>query len=226
MGCIVARTRYIDDYLKTCIDAGIEQLVILGAGYDTRPYRFGELTEKVRVFELDHPATLNGKMKILEEIFGSIPQHVTYIPIDFDKESMAERLCASGFSRDPKTLFIWEGVTMYITAEAIDATLDFVARNSGKGSSIIFNYMLHSVVNGTCRRENADKMRQAYVKRGEPLVFGIPEGTVGEFLTRRGFRDVRDVDGEFLKRVYFHGKNAGTNVCCLCGFVTANVKGQ
>jgi len=224
IGCVGARTRYIDDYLKACIENGIEQLVMLGAGYDTRPYRFGELEGKVRVFELDQPATQKAKIEKIKTIFGSTPDHVVYVPIDFDRESMAEKLYASGFDKTAKTLFIWEGVTMYITADAVDETLDFVARNSGKGSSIIFNYILQSVVDGTCQTENAEKMRQSYLQRGEPLIFGIPQGTIVEFLSQRGFCDVRDVNGEFFKNAYFGGKNIARNVCSLCGFVTARVK--
>ena len=224
IGCAGARTRYIDDYLKTCIDRGIEQLVMLGAGYDTRPYRFSELKGKVRVFELDQPATQRAKIEKLKMIFGSTPEHVVFVPIDFDRESMADRLYASGFASDLRTLFIWEGVTMYITAKAVDATLGFVAKHSGKGSSIVFNYILQSVVDGTCRTENAEKMRQSYAQRGEPLIFGIPEGAIGGFMSERGFCNVRDVNGEFFKSAYFKGKNASMNVCCLCGFVTATVR--
>jgi methyltransferase (TIGR00027 family) len=224
IGCVGARTRYIDDYLKACIDEGIEQLVILGAGYDSRPYRFSDMKGKVRVFELDQPATQRGKIEKIKMILGSTPEHVVYVPINFDKESMADRLYDSGFKGDLKTLFIWEGVTMYITAEAVDATLAFVAKNSGKGSSIVFNYMLQSVVDGTYRTEDAEKMRQSYAQRGEPLIFGIPEGTIYGFLSERGFCNVKEVNGEFFKSAYFKGKIASMNVCCLCGFVTATVR--
>ncbi len=224
ISCVGARTRYIDDYLKACIENGIEQLVMLGAGYDTRPYRFSELKGRVKVFELDQPATQKVKTEKLKTILGSIPEHVVYVAIDFDRENMADRLFSSGFERTARTLYIWEGVTMYITAEAVDETLDFVANNSGKGSSIIFNYMLQSVVDGTCRTEDAEKMRQSYAQRGEPLTFGIPEGTIVEFLSQRGFCDVRDVNGEFFKNAYFGGINTSRNVCSLCGFVTARVE--
>ena len=224
IGCVGARTRYIDDYLQTCIASGIEQLVMLGAGYDSRPYRFSGLKGKVRVFELDQPATQKAKVERIKTIFGSAPDHVVYVPINFDRESMADRLYASGFDRDLKTLVIWEGVTMYLTAEAVDATLGFVAKNSGKGSSIIFNYMLQSIVDGTCRTENAEKMRRSYAQRGEPPIFGIPEGTIEGFLSARGFCDVKDVNGEFFENAYFTGKIANTSVCHFCGFVTATVK--
>jgi methyltransferase (TIGR00027 family) len=89
---LVARTRYIDDYLQSCIDAKIEQLVILGAGYDARAYRFDSLKGRVRVFEVDHPAMQKVKVARLKRIMGALPEHVVCVPIDFDAESLETRL--------------------------------------------------------------------------------------------------------------------------------------
>lgn len=224
VGCVASRTRYIDDYLRKCIDNGIEQLVILGAGYDSRAYRFDELKGKVRVFELDHPATQKVKIEKVRKILGSIPDNVMYIPIDFDKEKFYKKLFESGYNKNLKTLFIWEGVTMYITAEAVDETLSFVANNSSDGSSIIFNYIFQSVIDGTCDLEGAEKIAKSYERRGEPLRFGIEEGTVEEFLSKRGYYQVKNVTGEYFKKEYFRGKSQNRKVCCLCGFVHATVK--
>jgi len=113
---------------------------------------------------------------------------------------------------------------MYLTAEAVDETLSFVAKNSGKGSSIIFNYIFQSVVDGTNKREEAKKIKISYEKRGEPLSFGIEEGTIDEFLSTRGFYQIENITGEYFKSAYFKGKNQNRNVCCLCGFVHARVK--
>ncbi len=224
IGCIAGRTRYIDDHLRECIDDGIEQLVILGAGYDTRAYRFDELKGKVKVFEVDHPATHKVKVEKVKKILGSLPDHVVYVPIDFDKEKLDQRLFESDYDKKLKTLFIWEGVTMYITAEAVDETLSFVAQNSGLGSSIIFNYMFQSVLDGTCELDYAAKIREDYERRGEPLTFGIHEGAIDEFLSRRGFYQVKSVTGDFFRSSYFRGVNQDRKVCCLCGFVTATIK--
>jgi methyltransferase (TIGR00027 family) len=158
-GYVVARTRYIDEYLRTCIHEGIEQLVILGAGYDSRAYRFEELKGKVKVFEVDHPATQTAKMRKVENALESPPEHIEYIGVDFDTESLDECMSQSEYRLSLKTLFIWEGVTMFITADGVDATLDFVKRSSGEGSSIIFDYILKSVLDGTCEFEEAEKWR-------------------------------------------------------------------
>lgn len=221
---IVARTRYIDDYLKTCIDEGIEQLVILGAGYDSRVYRFDELKGRVKVFEVDHPATQRVKIGKVEKAFGSLPDNVVYVAIDFDKEKLNERMFQSGYDHKLKTLFIWEGVTMFITAEAVDETLAFMARRSGKDSSVIFDYILKSVVDGTCRFEEAEKWRRTVERMGEPYAFGIEEGTIGEFLSQRGFHLVKDVDTDFLKSTYIEAIDPNRRVPRHYRVVHATVK--
>ena len=223
-GCLVGRTRYIDDCLKACITDGIKQLVILGAGYDSRAYRFGELKEKVKVFEVDHPATQKVKIEKVSRILGSLPSHVVYVPVDFEKERLDKRLFESGYDKSLKTLFIWEGVTMYITAEAVDETLAFVAGNSGKGSSIIFNYIFRSVLDGTCELEYAQKVRRAHERGSEPFKFGIEKGKIDGFLSSRGFYQVKNVTGEYFKDAYFKGVNQNRLVCCCCGFVHTTVK--
>lgn len=203
-GYVVARTQYIDDYLKTCLHDGIEQLVILGAGYDSRAYRFQESIGKVKVFEIDHPATQRVKIKKVEKTFGSLPKHCVYVPVDFDRDRLDARMVESGYAPSLKTLFIWEGVTMFITAEGVDATLSFMAQRSGPSSSIIFDYILKSVVDGTCEFEEAEKWRRVCKNiLGEPYTFGIEAGIIGEFLSTRGFHQVGDIGADFLKSTYF-----------------------
>ena len=223
-GSIIAQTRHIDDYLMRCIHGGIKQLVILGAGYDSRAYRFDELKGKVKVFEVDNPATQRVKAEKVKKIFGFLPNHVIYVPIDFDKDKLDERLFESGYDRNLKTLFIWEGVTFYITAEAVDETLAFVAKNSGEGSSIIFNYIFQSVVDGTTKLEEAKKWRRQLERYGEPPTFGIEEGTTEEFLAERGFGQVKNMTAESLENTYFKGKNRGRKVMAFLPIVHATVK--
>jgi methyltransferase (TIGR00027 family) len=231
VGDVIGRVRYIDDYLETCTNDGLEQLVILGAGFDSRPYRFEELNGKVKVFEIDHPATQKVKKDKIKKIFGSLPDHVVYIPIDFNKEKLEERLFEKGYDRKLKTLFIWEGVTMYLTAEAVDETLAFVAKNSGEGSSIIFDYIFKSFLDDPSQWEGVgriDTVRKAYELIDEPItderfIFGIPDGAITEFLSQRGFHRIEEVTGEYLKNTYFQGANSNRNVLCVCGFVVATV---
>ena len=151
----IARTRYIDDRLQALIDGGLEQLVILGAGYDSRAYRFDALKTHIKVFEVDHPATQRVKKEKLLEIFRVLPRHVTYIPVDFRDAELGACLFDHGYDRCLKTLFILEGVLMYVAPGAVDETLAFISANTAKGSAVIFDYTYPEVLAGTCDRKEA-----------------------------------------------------------------------
>lgn len=222
---MAARTRYIDDLLLSRIEDGIEQLVILGAGYDTRAYRFDAL-KSIKVFEVDHPATQGTKMATIEKIFGALPDHVTYVPVKFNKQQLSSRLYEAGFNRHQKTFFIWEGVTFYLKSQDVDDTLSFVACNSGPGSSIFFDYMLQSVLDGRCNLIEAKKVRksQSFNSDGEEAyTFGIEDGTIENFLSKRCYTNILDMQIEQLKNKYFHGKNRKRKLHALFGYVHAAV---
>ncbi len=222
MGFLVARERYIDDCLKAALEAGISQVVILGAGFDSRAYRSGGLRPGVRVFEVDHPATQAIKKQKVLQILGNLPAHVTYTAVDFDREDLGERLSASGYQEGARSFFIWQGVTHYLTPQAIDATLAFVKNHSAPGSQIVFDYIYTSVLDGTLKRGEVASMRRAQRFTGEGLVFGIPEGALKAFLEQRGFCEVKDCTREELVKTYFTGPNLGRKVAT--GYAIASGK--
>ena len=233
LDCIPARTRYIDEYVNKCIDDGLDQLIILGAGYDSRAYRIERLKGRVTVFEVDHPATQMLKREKVKKMLDPLPSNVVYVPLDFNKETLPQRMLQSRYDKDKKSLFIWEGVTPYLTAEAVDETLRFVAGNSGPGSSIIFSYILKSVVDGTCQLEGAQEIRKAFSRggiadlssdQGDRLMFGIEEGSIEAFLSERGFQQIKDISGDYYEAEYFTGPNRNRKGCCLCRVVSATVK--
>lgn len=220
---IRARVRYFDDFVKNSLDEGLEQLVIMGTGYDTRAYRIEGLKGRIKVFEVDHPDTQCVKVEKIKEIFGFLPDHVIYVPVDFEIDNLGERLVEQGYDRSKKTLFIMEGLIMYIPLEAVNETLSFIAKNSGKGSSIIFDYYLESVVDGTCELEVGMNIRDYTYQQGEPLQFGIKEGMAEAFLAERGFSGIRNVTAEEYKKLYFYGVNKDRKVCSLLLFAHAIV---
>lgn len=183
------RTRHIDDVVENSLNTGISQIVNLGAGLDSRAYRIDALRSG-RVFELDLPATQEYKKKRVREILGSLPGHVTYVPIDFAKQDLAIVLNSAGFDRKAKSLFIWEGVTMYIPESAIDATLRFVATNAAPGSLIVFDYFLESGLPAPTPSLRETTGRVAAV--GEPFVFGMPGDDARSFVKQRGLTVVTD----------------------------------
>lgn len=221
-GFLAARERYIDDVLQNFLDAGLQQLVILGAGYDSRAYRF-DLPGRVKTFEVDHPATQVDKVAKVQRIFGKIPEHVTYVPVDFNTQTLSGCLLSAGYDPSLVSLFIWQGVSMYLTAEAVDATLDFVVKNSTPGSAIAFDYLYQAALDGMQKQSEISNMRRYRFMIGEGLTFGIPEGAAGAFLNERGFREVKDINAAGLKSTYFVGKNASRKVTNGYGIVIGRV---
>ncbi len=224
-GGLVARTRYIDDYLLARLNEGVRQVVILGAGYDSRAYRFEEVCRHVRVFEVDHPATQNVKIEKMDQLLNGLPDYVTYVSVRFNSENLAEKMQQSGYRKDEKTLFIWEGVTMYLTAEAVDATLAFVADHCACGTSIIFDYFPPSIADGTCPLREAITLRKMVARYGEAICFGIEPKDIESYLARRGFHRVHNISAEECKRLYFNENYEKLPVSRLFNFVHAEVRG-
>ncbi len=220
-GFLAARDRYIDDVLQGFLKENLQQLVILGAGYDSRAYRF-DLTH-VRTFEVDHPATQQDKLVKVRAIFGKVPDHVCFVPVDFNTQTLAQRLLEAGYDSTLKTLFIWQGVTMYLNSEAVDATLDFVVKCSGPGSAIVFDYIYQNVLDGTRQQNEVANMRRYRFMTGEGLTFGIPLGMISPFLEAKGFIDVKDVSADDLTTMYCIGKNAGRAVAGGYGIVIGRI---
>jgi methyltransferase (TIGR00027 family) len=202
------RTRHIDDVVEDSLKTGIRQIVNLGAGLDSRAYRIDALRSG-RVFELDLPATQEYKKNRVRELLGSLPGHVTYVPIDFAKQDLAMVLDSAGFDRKAKSLFIWEGVTMYIPESAVDATLRFVATNAAPGSRIVFDYFLESGLRAPTPSLRETTGRVAAV--GEPFVFGMPADDARAFVKQRGLTVVSDFGyGELGTRYLPKGSNLPT----------------
>jgi methyltransferase (TIGR00027 family) len=225
VGFITVRERTIDDYLKTGLAEGLGQVVLLGAGFDTRAYRIPGI-EKTRVFEVDYPATQAAKRKALKKVMDPLPGHVTFIPVDFNTQALGEPLRSGGYSEQAKTLFIWQGVTYFLEAKGVDSTLDFVANHSGPGSSVIFDYMYNEIFQDPNNSYGKSLKRVAKMS-GEDYMFGINRGQVEPFLTQRGFRNVNNMTLDQLKQRYFTGPNARRTVPADIAIVSAVVnKGE
>ena len=220
-GGILARARYIDERLTTALDEGIEQLVILGAGNDTRAYRLGAKAAGVRVFEVDHPSTQQAKVAKLQTLFGRVPPQVAHVPVDFCRDDLGTELRAAGYHPGKRTLFIWEGVIYYLDAAAVDALLTFVSRNSGSGSAIVFDYFPPSVIDGTSAHKEARNLRKLVARFGEPFTFAVDDGDIRQFLHDKGFHEIEVVGSAACKQAWFHGVNESMKVSEMFRFVHA-----
>jgi len=135
---IAARTRFAEDSLAAAVERGVRQLVVLGAGLDTYAYR-GEMRERVRIFEVDHPATQAWKRRRLAEAAIPLPSRFTFVPVDFERETLPGGLEAAGFDPAQQTFFTWLGVVPYLAVEAVWSTLSFIASLS-QGAHVVFDY--------------------------------------------------------------------------------------
>lgn len=198
-----ARTKHMDEILEAAGKDGVTQVVNLGAGYDSRAYRYHQAMPNVRFFEIELPWMVTEKKRRVKAILGEIPDYVTYVPIDFNIQNIPDELAKAGYDPNLKTLFIWEGVTYYISAEAVEATLQFIRDKSAPGSSVVFDYMSLGAIRGNWKKYPDTRRLSFWVKyRGEPFVFGIPEGQEIEWVEERGLKVLSDLDREALEERY------------------------
>src|SRR5918911_4849339 len=136
----VARTRVIDDHLRRALADGMRQVVVVGAGFDARAYRI-EGVESATVFEIDREQTQTPKRATVASRLGREPAHVRFVTADLERIGLDDALRAAGFDAGAAAFVIWEGVTNYLSAEAVDATLRAVVSVGGRGSRLAFTYV-------------------------------------------------------------------------------------
>lgn len=187
---IVGRTNAIDEVVR---ERPAPQLVILGAGLDARAHRLPELAGTT-VFEVDHPATQAYK-RPRATTFPITARAVRYVAVDFERDDLGERLAESGQTTDEPTSWIWEGVTMYLTREAVGATLSTIAALSAKGSTLVLTYGTPELSFGSpAMRALGPFVRPAFALLGEPLHFLPTREEIAALVREHGFRVDRDLD--------------------------------
>jgi len=184
---VAARARHFDEVITLAAKTGLEQLVILGAGYDTRAYRIGEFKDRVRVFELDHPDTQRVKKEKIAEIFGRLPEDVVYVPVDLESPDFGRALLESGYSPEKKTLFVMEGVVLYLTPGAVDRILSFVVDNSGKHSAVLFDYPAETGDADSPTTDIREELGKRTARDGEPVRFTMPKEARENFSAHGAF---------------------------------------
>jgi methyltransferase (TIGR00027 family) len=203
---VIARTKYIDEVFSNAVSEGFDQILIFGAGFDSRGIRLIGDAKRVTVFELDAPQTMNAKTGRLRQLGFPASSSIVYVPIDFEKESIREKVLSYGFDPNKRTLFILEGVLMYLSQDAVNNTFGFINQCAGSHSEIVFDYVLASVLRGDVNRYGAKKAYETIVKvdkGGEQWTFAIEETEVERFLQERGLRLVRQLTTADLEKIYF-----------------------
>jgi len=207
----VARTRFIDDAVGAALEEQIEQFVVLGAGFDSRAYRLPGL-RKIAVFEVDHPDTLRRKRAALTRALGAFPQQVRFVRTDFNEYDLEQAMAAAssgggpasggGYRESARTLFLWEGVTNYLTEAAVDATLCWCSR-AAPGSKLLFTYVDRSVLENPRLFFGTEKLFATLEAAGEKWTWGIAPSALPEFLAQRGLALERDVSAAEYRYLYW-----------------------
>lgn len=200
----IARTRLIDDLLIQALSAGVQQVVILGAGYDARAFRIPGIG-RVRVIEIDHPATLAAKRRRLQKLLGSFPHYVQFAAADFNRQSLEEIISGTSFDASLQTFFIWEGVTNYLTAAAVDAAFRSIRRIANR-STVLFTYIDKAVLDSDETFAKAKNLDRLLRQVSERWTFGFDPHEVGDYLQERGFVLDQDIGSVEYRARYLENK--------------------
>lgn len=197
----VVRTRAIDDLVGQAIHTGARQLVLLGAGFDSRSYRLKEV-QGVPVFEVDHPSTQHAKRERLSACLGRLHVNVCYVSVDFERDDLENNLISAGFDPSVPSVVVWEGVVSYLTESTVEVTLALLKGLLFPSSQLIFTYMHRGALDGTESFPGARRWKSWVKFSGEPFNFGFDPGTLSEALKPFGFLLQSDKSTEELARRY------------------------
>jgi len=200
---IAARTRFAEDALTAAVARGVRQLVVLGAGLDTYAYRT-TLGESLRIFEVDHPATQAWKRERLAQAAIPVPSMLTFVPIDFEREILADGLAAAGFDPAQQTFFTWLGVVPYLTEQAVLSTLGFIA-SLPVGAHVVFDYS-NPPVSGPDQNDDAsvrDSLAERVASLGETFKSHFETDVLHASLTALGFSQIEDLGPALIRERYF-----------------------
>ena len=200
---VIARTKYIDAVFRQALAEKFDRILIFGAGFDTRALRFQDAIENTRVFELDVSATQQAKIGQYQKRHLAVPPSLTFISIDFDKESLSMKLDEAGFCKQRRGLFILEGLVMYLQPKSVDETFHVIRDYAGEGSRVVFDYIYASVLRKEGIYYGETGIVQTVSDAGEQWHFGIEKGQIEEFLARYAMQLIDHKDAKDLEQAYF-----------------------
>jgi methyltransferase (TIGR00027 family) len=203
---MAARSRYAEDELARAIAEGVTQYVVLGAGLDTFAYRNPHAG--LRVFEVDHPATQAWKREQLEAADIQIPSSLTFVPIDFEQQTLADGLHNSGFNAKAAAFFSWLGVTPYLTREACMTMLSLIAKLPA-GSGVVFDFAVDPALLNPGQRQAIEALSKRVAAFGEPFQLFFDPAKLQDELKRLGFHRTEFLQGKELNARYFKDRSDG-----------------
>jgi methyltransferase (TIGR00027 family) len=217
---VTVRSRIAEDELGAAVARGVRQYVLLGAGLDTFAYR--NPFPDVRVFEVDHPATQAWKRKLLRRAGIAQPDSVTYVPVNFERETAMDGLQIAGFDRSAPAFFAWLGVTMYLREDVVYSVLQSIAAMP-PASGVTFDYALARKEMSLLARLAVWSVNRRLQRIGEPWITFFTPTRLATKLQTLGFHDVRDLDARQLNATYFSSRTDGLRVSSVGHVMIASV---
>ncbi len=200
---VIARTKLLDEFFLDGLANRVCQVVILGAGMDTRALRFASKNQGTKIIELDIKKTQYPKIGILNRKKVKLPDELVFASIDFNEQSLSDVLMDAGYQMNQQCLFLWEGVTMYLNSDAVDNTLAFIRESSQKGSRVTFDYIFASVLRQENKFYGEKEIFDTVSQAGEGWTFGLEQGEIEGYLTERGFKMISHYTPAELEGRYF-----------------------
>jgi methyltransferase (TIGR00027 family) len=201
---IIARTAFFDELFINALNTKTPQIVLLGAGYDSRAYRFTGLNQNTHIFELDAAPTQERKIKCLKTAKVDIPRSVAFVPINFMQDDLVSELVKAGFNEIEKTLFLWEGVSYYLNQDAVTATLKKITHFIHKENQIAFDYSVPITEEMLAQSYGAEMFMKSMNAHhdNEEFLFSIKSEEIETFLTQNQLRMLEHLDNELIEQKY------------------------
>lgn len=206
-GTFLARARYTEEKLESAMLRGIDQYVILGAGLDSFAWRRGDLAGKLRIFELDHPASQLAKRRRLEDLGFPVPGNLELIPVDLGRETVAEALVRSGYHHDRRSFFSLLGTVQYIAREAVINTLRSIASAAAPGSELVLTYIQPRECVEPAQQPTFDRMLRFAARQGEPFVSLFDPATFPAEVSTLGYSLLENCSPLEQALKYFAGRS-------------------
>jgi methyltransferase (TIGR00027 family) len=194
---VIARTKYFDDNYVQALQNEIEQIVFLGAGYDSRPYRFSNLIKNTKIFELDTKPTQLNKLSLLQKNGIAPHRNISFVSVDFERDDFLVVMSEKGFDKSKQTLFLWEGVTFYLSYHAVIRMLRILKENSIAGCQLCFDFQT--------THDNKDLIKTEL--KDETIKFGIPFGEIDNFVKDNGYTLIEHINSNDMEKRFLTLEN-------------------
>lgn len=223
-GQILSRSRYAEDKLEKAIENGIRQYVILGAGMDSYVLRHPELKDRLTIFEIDHPATQAVKRERIMKLTGKLPENLVFVPVDFEKQTIAEALDHTSFISTEPAFFSWIATTFYLTRQSIYKTLSSIKEFSEIGSELVFDYSIADTSLSPKGKDESITTKKFVARRREVYVSNFDHDEIISEMGNLGYEIIEQVTPDKMQELYFTNRRDDLKAALWAAMVHLRIK--